>query len=311
MVKGLNIRVASAVYEQLESYTQRLFTPSYTFGLMDKEADFVTRLIGFGLSEKEAQAYLHLLKYGPKTPSPLAKSLKTYREDVHRTLTSLIEKGMVRPSLDSPTIYAAVELDAALDAAVKKHESELREMEIRKRELHDLAQEQRFRPSEEVSTFKMLKSLKEVISTALPVFVSAEEEFLWLSNREGVEMSQVFGILEAEREFIERGGRCRGIADVTYRIVDIIRYHLDIGADVRHIENYRGAYFGVFDKKTCISAINIDINHIKLDEPLSMLYTDDPVFADYLISTFEMLWERGVPAEERIQELLKQGPPRA
>jgi sugar-specific transcriptional regulator TrmB len=310
-VKGLNIRVASAVDAQLKSYTQRLFTPSNTFGLMDKGADFVTRLIGFGLSEKEAQAYLHLLKYGPKTPSPLAKSLKTYREDVHRTLTSLIEKGMVRPSLDSPTIYTAVELDAALDAAVKKHESELREMEIRKRELQDLAKEQRFRPSEEVSTFKMLKSLKEVISTALPVFVSAEEEFLWLSNREGVEMSQVFGILEAEREFIERGGRCRGIADVTYRIVDIIRYHLDIGADVRHIENYRGAYFGVFDKKTCISAINIDIKHIKLDEPLSMLYTDDPVFADYLVSTFEMLWEQGVPAEERIQELLKQGPPRA
>jgi len=64
---------------------------------MDNEATFITRLTGFGLSEKEAHLYLHLLKYGPKTPSPLAKSLKTYREDVHRTLTSLIEKGMVPP----------------------------------------------------------------------------------------------------------------------------------------------------------------------------------------------------------------------
>jgi sugar-specific transcriptional regulator TrmB len=100
---------------------------------MDDESEFITRLIGFGLSEKEAQTYLHLLKYGPKTPSPLAKSLKTYREDVHRTLTSLIEKGMVRPSLDSPTIYAAVDLDAALEAAVRKHEAELHEMEARKR----------------------------------------------------------------------------------------------------------------------------------------------------------------------------------
>ena len=90
--------------------------------------DFITRLIGFGLSEKEARTYLYLLKYGPKTPSPLAKSLKTYREDVHRTLTSLIDKGMVRPSLDSPTIYAAVDLDNALESALKKQESELREM---------------------------------------------------------------------------------------------------------------------------------------------------------------------------------------
>jgi sugar-specific transcriptional regulator TrmB len=278
---------------------------------MDDESEFITRLIGFGLSEKEAQTYLHLLKYGPKTPSPLAKSLKTYREDVHRTLTSLIEKGMVRPSLDSPTIYAAVDLDAALESAVRKHEAELHEMEARKRELQKLAKEKHFRPSDDVSTFKVLKSLKEVVSIALPVVVSAEQEFLWLSNREGVEMSQLFGILEAEKEFIERGGTCRGIADVTYKIADIIRYHLDIGADVRHIDNYRGAYFGVFDRKTCISAINIDIEHVKLDAPLSMLYTDDPVFADYLVSTFEMFWEQGIPAEERIQELKKQGPPQA
>ncbi len=72
----------------------------------DSEDEFTHRLMDFGLTEKEAQCYFYLLKYGPKTPSPLAKSLHTYREDVHRTLTSLIEKGMVRASLDSPTVYA-------------------------------------------------------------------------------------------------------------------------------------------------------------------------------------------------------------
>ncbi|MGZ7132938.1 MAG: helix-turn-helix domain-containing protein, partial [Halobacteriota archaeon] len=77
---------------------------------MTDEDEFITRLMGFGLTEKEAQCYFHLLKYGPKTPSPLAKSLHTYREDMHRTLNSLVDKGMVRPSLDSPTIYTAVEL---------------------------------------------------------------------------------------------------------------------------------------------------------------------------------------------------------
>ncbi|MGZ4911444.1 MAG: TrmB family transcriptional regulator, partial [Halobacteriota archaeon] len=101
---------------------------------MSSEDEFITRLMGFGLTEKEAQCYFYLLKFGPKTPSPLAKSLKTYREDVHRTLTTLIDKGMVRPSLDSPTMYTAVELDSALDSALKQHETELREMEMRKRE---------------------------------------------------------------------------------------------------------------------------------------------------------------------------------
>jgi sugar-specific transcriptional regulator TrmB len=125
---------------------------------MADDSEFLSRLISFGLSEKEAQLYLHLLKYGPKPPSLLAKSLKTYREDIHRTVTSLIDKGMVNPSLDSPTVYAALELDIVLDAALKKHEAELREMERRKQELQEMSKQQRFRPSDEFSTFKIINA---------------------------------------------------------------------------------------------------------------------------------------------------------
>ncbi len=73
---------------------------------MADDSEFITKLIGFGLSEKEAQVYLHLLKYGPKPSSLLVKSLKTYREDVHRTLTGLIDKGVVtRHSRRRRSIY--------------------------------------------------------------------------------------------------------------------------------------------------------------------------------------------------------------
>ena len=46
-----------------------------------------------------------------------------------------------------------------------------------------------------------------------------------------------------------------------------------------------------------------------LNAPLTALWTDDPIYAEYLASTFEMLWAQAVPAEERIRELLEQGPP--
>ena len=150
---------------------------------MTTDEEFTSRLIGFGLSEKEAQTYLHLLKYGPKTPSPLAKSLKTYREDVHRTLNNLVNKGMVRPSLDTPTVYAAVDLETALEAALKKQESELKEMEARKMELQELAMQHSFRAPDEVGTFKILKSIKEIVSTAIPILSSMEQEFLWIAPK--------------------------------------------------------------------------------------------------------------------------------
>jgi hypothetical protein len=82
-----------------------------------------------------------------------------------------------------------------------------------------------------------------------------------------------------------------------------------IGEDVRHIDQH-GITFVVFDRKISISAINAEIKRISLNEPVSGLWTDDPTYAQYLASTFEMLWKQSVPAEERMQELLKQGPPR-
>jgi len=273
--------------------------------------DFITRLIGFGLSEKEARTYLYLLKYGPKTPSPLAKSLKTYREDVHRTLTSLIDKGMVRPSLDSPTIYAAVDLDNALESALKKQESELREMEARKQELQELSKQQRFQPTDDVSTFRIIKSVKELVSATITLTSAAKNGFLYVVPGEMLAIASLFGINAEAKKIIEQGGSIRGISDVRYADIAPAQEVLDIREDLRHYNNYRGVYFAVVDRRHCVSAINVDINRIGLDEPISMLWTNDPIYADYLTATFEVLWRQSAPAEQRIQELLQQGPPKA
>jgi sugar-specific transcriptional regulator TrmB len=277
---------------------------------MDNDAEFITRLTGFGLSEKEAQLYLYLLKYGPKTPSPLAKALKTYREDVHRTLTGLIEKGMVRPSLDSPTVYTAVDLDAALGSALKKHEAELREMEARKRELQELAKQQPFHPSDEMATFKIIKNLKELLTTVLPILTSLEEEWLSVVPVQAAIVFSQFGLLSFTQEFIERGGKQQTVINLTYPIIGTIRELLDIGAEVRHFGE-QGVMYNVFDRKISISGISAELARFSLDEPMAALYVEDRTYARYLTSTFELLWKQSIPAEERIQELLKEGPPQA
>jgi sugar-specific transcriptional regulator TrmB len=276
--------------------------------MMADDSEFITRLVGFGLSEKEALLYFNLLKYGPKSPSMLAKSLKTYREDVHRTLTGLIDKGMVNPSLDSPTVYSAVELDIALDAAVKKHESELREMEMKKQELQDLSKRQRLSPSDEFTSFKIIKTIKELIAVTIPTITSIEEELLTCVPIEGLVLASLFGVNEAAKQFIERGGHIRVITDIPYSGIEVVQEVLDIGEEVRHFSEYRGIIFGVLDNKICLNAIDADIRRISLDESTKWLWTDDPIYAQYLTSTFNLLWEQSTPAEQRIEELLKEGP---
>jgi len=276
---------------------------------MADDSEFITRLIGFGLSEKEAQLYFYLLKYGPKPTSLLAKSLKTYREDVYRVLTSLMDKGMVNPSLETPTVYAAVDLDVALDIALKKHESELRELEIRKQELQEMSKQQSFRPSDKFSTFKILKSVREIVTVSISSLTSAEQELLFFVPADMLVIASLYGINEESKKLIECGGRVRGISDISYTYIEPAQELLNIGEDIRHYDQYQGLFFGVIDRQICFSSINADISRISLDEPSILLWTTDPIYAEYLASTFEMLWERSVPAAQRIEELLKEGPP--
>jgi len=276
---------------------------------MADDSEFITKLISFGLSEKEAQLYLYLLKYGPKTPSLLSKSLKTYREDVYRTLTGLVDKGMVNPSLDSPTVYAAVELEIALDTALKKQESELRELEMRRQELQEMSKQQRFGPSEEFSTVKIIKSLREHVTVVLSLISSTEREIIGVVPEITSVVGSLYGWYEETKKFIDRGGKVRLISNLSYQTIELAQQAMDIGIDGRVYDGYTGLMFTVYDRKTSQITINMDMHSVSLNQPLNILMTGDPIFAHYLISTFELLWEQAVPAAQRIEELLKEGPP--
>jgi sugar-specific transcriptional regulator TrmB len=217
---------------------------------------------------------------------------------------------MVRPSLNAPTVYAAVDLETALESALKKQESELREMEVRKRELQELSAQQRFQPSYKVGTFKLIKSMKELIAVCMPLIDSLQEEWLIAAPAILTVFASLFGVNDAASEFIKRGGKVRAIIDISHQVIEPVREMIAIGEEVRHTDQ-RGIPFVVFDKKISISAINAEIRRVSLNAPVSGLWTDDPTYAQYLASTFEMLWRQSVPAEQRIQELLQQGPPKA
>ena len=220
---------------------------------------------------------------------------------MHRTLDSLIEKGTVRPSLDAPTVYAAVDLNTALGSAVKKQESELREMEARKRELQKLSKEQQFRPSDEVATFKIIKSVKELVSVSIASVNSIRDEVLLVVPQLMLVIASFFGINDEMKKLIECGGHGGGIIfDVTYSGIELVQELLDIGEEVRIYDGYRALPFGVLDNKICLSSINVDITRASLNEPISMMWTDDPTHAGYLVANFELLWEQRF---QRLREL--------
>jgi hypothetical protein len=127
-----------------------------------------------------------------------------------------------------------VDLDTALDSAVKKHESEPREMQGRKLELQKLAQQQ-FRLSDEVLSSRSSKVLR---NSSLPIY-----PFLIRCKRNacgnawtGRGRCLIIWCQPCVAACIQRGSEVRTIVDISYPIIGNIREMLSIGEEVNHID---------------------------------------------------------------------------
>ena len=63
---------------------------------------------------------------------------------------------------------------------------------------------------------------------------------------------------------------------------------MDIGQSMRHSEKYQGVFMLVGDKRESISSISVDGESLSIDDPVVALWSDDPTYAEYLMSTFKI-----------------------
>jgi hypothetical protein len=157
-----------------------------------------------------------------------------------------------------------------------------------------------------VRTFKIIRSTKELVTLAIPLIESMEEEWLVTAPGLATVVASLFGINDAAAEFIQRGGNVKTIVDISCPIINNVQELLNIGEEVRHIDR-RGVMFVVFARKHSMTALNIPESP-SLNAPMAALWTDDPAYAEYLAATFEMVWKQSVPADQRIKELLEGSP---
>ncbi len=79
-----------------------------------------------------------------------------------------------------------------------------------------------------------------------------------------------------------------------------------IGLDLRHSDQFHELSLFVGDKQYCICGMNTGADTYTLDTPVVGFWSEDPVYAEFLLIFFETAWSQAVPAEERIRELSKQ-----
>jgi hypothetical protein len=155
----------------------------------------------------------------------------------------------------------------------------------------------------------IVTSVTDTLAIGLSIIESANNEIIYIYPHSLLILASQFGLAEKTKTFVERGGRVRGIADFSYPYIKEVQWRLDTGADVRYFPQYQGIFMLVGDRKESISSMNVNAESLSTDTPVVVLWNDNSTYAEYLVSTFELAWEQAVPAAERIEELLKEGPP--
>ncbi len=271
---------------------------------------FVASLTGFHLTEKEAQLYCHLLTHGPQHPSTLMHALNTYREDIYRRCMSLIDKGMLYKSTVDPSLYVAGELEPALKRFLARREDELRALVKVKGTLEELVPIQPLPEANEAYAFKILKTLREVIAVTVKLIRTADADLIFIAPPRMFTLLSMTGVLDECVKVIGHGVHVRGITDISHRNREAAREYAEVGTHLRHVDRYRGITGIVVDGKQSISVIHADLGmRMSPDAKVTVLWSDSPEQATYLINTFELIWDRAIDAKERIQELSEQENP--
>lgn len=219
----------------------------------------------------------------------MTRSLGTYRVDVHRTLESLIEKGMVEVLLDTPQAYIAVPIKEAINSALNKHMNDYRKMEEKTRELVEIAQNIHLEPTEGISKFRLVRSLNKAKAITSRILKAAQNEVIFVTTPDGANSIVEYGTLADFKSAIKRKVSMRCITNISHQNLDAI---LDIKdyLEIRLHTDYRGICFLVTDGKESLMVLRFDALQPETDPNNIWFWSNDTDFAAYLKATFEILW---------------------
>ncbi len=151
----------------------------------------------------------------------------------------------------------------------------------------------------------VINSIQDALALASKIHESAQHELVWLIPASIHSLSVRYGFVERAKAFILSGGITRGVVCVSRQNASEIQTFLDIGEDIRHSNDVNELFMFIGDKRESISAINIGVSDYLLDTPVTAFWSEDPTYAAYLLASFENVWSHAIPAQERIEELLK------
>jgi sugar-specific transcriptional regulator TrmB/CBS domain-containing protein len=279
----------------------------------------VTRFLQIlGLSKREIQVYMFLAKSGVQSTSFVAKRLKMERVQAYRTFKKLQEKGFIEATLERPTRFTIVPFEALVDNFINAKKNEVTNLSDQKGNLLTAWQSISAPESEyPVAKFSIITGKKKIHSKMLSMIDEAKSQVIFLTTGLGLIQEDIAGIFDAAvTPSQERNVQFQIITEISSDNLKVVeRIDRNVTQDklnfkIRHI-NMSSKFFPRFlikDEEEAIlyAPFGNEASVLNLED--EGLWINDKMFISVLKAFFVQMWQGGVDASRRIEEL-KSGVP--
>ncbi len=274
----------------------------------------VTRFLQIlGLSKREIQVYMFLAKSGVQSTSFVAKRLKMERVQAYRTFKKLQEKGFIEATLERPTRFTIVPFSALVDNFITAKKNEVVNLNEQKQNLLTAWQSISAPESEyPVAKFSIITGKKKIHSKMLNMIEESKSEVIVLTTALGLIQEDIAGIFDAAVEpSQERSVQVQIITDVSmenFKVVERIDRNISedkLNIKLRHV-NMTSKFFPRFlikDEEEAIlyAPFGNEASVLNLED--EGLWINDKMFISVLKAFFVQMWQSGVDATRRLEEL--------
>jgi sugar-specific transcriptional regulator TrmB/CBS domain-containing protein len=277
------------------------------------EKDILKFLSNLGFSKREVQVYMFLAKSGAQSTSFVAKRLKMERVQAYRTFKKLQEKGFIEATLERPTRFTVVPFINLLESFIEAKKGEVENLSSQKESLLSSWRTVSAPESDyTVAKFSVISGKKKIHVKMLNMIDEAQKGVYVLTTGLGVIQEDIGGVFDAVVDAAKkRDIQFKIIADISkenYRIMERLDKRIaseKTKVETRHL-NLNTRYFPRFlikDEEEAILYASSGDEASILNIEDEGLWINDKMFISILKAFFNQMWQIGVDADRRIDEI--------
>ncbi len=277
------------------------------------EKDVTKFLQMLGLSKREIQVYMFLAKSGVQSTSFVAKRLKMERVQAYRTFKKLQEKGFIEATLERPTRFTIVAFEALVDQFISAKKNEITNLTDQKQPLLTAWQSISAPESEyPVAKFSIITGKKKIHAKMLSMIEESNTEVIVLTTALGFIQEDIAGVFDTA--FVssqERNIPLQVITEISpenLKVVERVDRNIseeNLNIKLRHV-NMSSKFFPRFlikdeEEAMLYAPFGNEASVLNLED--EGLWINDKMFISVLKAFFVQMWQSGVEASRRIDEL--------